>query len=215
MDECVPVLKNTGLRGVEVASSRICDVKGQEGKLIYRGYRIEDLAEKTTFEEICFLLLYERLPQKKELADFSSSLETRRKVPDNLITLLKAMPGNTNPMDILQMAVPMLIQTDREAAASAPSLETTLNSAENLIAGLGTIIAAWDRILAPMSRRMGEITGDTRWYDLSRVSGWTAHVIEEQFATAAPKPSLYRPGAAYVGDYCGPNECTFTDIDQR
>ena len=52
-------------------------------------------------------------------------------------------------------------------------------------------------------------------FALSRVSGWTAHVIEERFATAAPKPALYRPGATYVGDYCGPNECRFVDIDDR
>ncbi|MFO7885954.1 MAG: citrate/2-methylcitrate synthase, partial [Desulfobacteraceae bacterium] len=48
-DECTPVL-NTGLRGVDVASSKICDVRGKEGQLIYRGYLIEDLAEKASFE---------------------------------------------------------------------------------------------------------------------------------------------------------------------
>jgi citrate synthase len=52
-------------------------------------------------------------------------------------------------------------------------------------------------------------------FALSRVSGWAAHVIEEQFATAAPKPALYRPGATYVGDYCGPAECSFVDLDNR
>ncbi len=82
-NECTPVL-NTGLRGVDVASSKICDVQGKEGKLIYRGYLIQDLAEKTSFEEICFLLLYERLPGKEELSDFNQSLVTKRKIPGNI-----------------------------------------------------------------------------------------------------------------------------------
>ena len=52
-------------------------------------------------------------------------------------------------------------------------------------------------------------------FAISRVSGWAAHVIEEQYAMAAPKPSLYRPGAEYVGEYCGHDECVFIDMDNR
>ena len=52
-------------------------------------------------------------------------------------------------------------------------------------------------------------------FAVSRVSGWTAHVIEERFALAAPKPALYRPGSDYVGDYCGPAECAFVPIEKR
>jgi citrate synthase len=52
-------------------------------------------------------------------------------------------------------------------------------------------------------------------FAISRVSGWAAHVLEEQFAEAAPKPALYRPESDYVGDYCGPETCTFTPIDNR
>ncbi|MCP4722383.1 MAG: citrate (Si)-synthase, partial [Desulfobacteraceae bacterium] len=143
MNECTPVL-NTGLRGIEVASSKICDVRGREGKLIYRGYLIEELAEKASFEETCFLLLYERLPQARELAEFDLSLKAKRRVPDNLFAFLTLLPKDTNPMDVLQMATPLLIQTD--ANAGKEGMENTLYSAENLIAGLSTITAAWDRI---------------------------------------------------------------------
>jgi citrate synthase len=52
-------------------------------------------------------------------------------------------------------------------------------------------------------------------FAVSRVSGWTAHVIEERFALAAPKPALYRPGSDYVGDYCGPAECAFVPVEKR
>ncbi len=393
MDECILPVMDTGLRGIDVASSKICDVKGKEGKLIYRGFLIEDLAQNAGFEEVCFLLLYERLPKKQELEDFTHSLKQKRDIPENIFSFLKILPSDMNPMDVLQMAAPLLIQSDPNAGSE--KIENTLYSAENLIAGMATITAAWDRIrnnkkpiepdnnlnhaanflymltgkapedetarffdtslvlhaehsfnastftarqvastkahiyasvsaaigslsgalhgganvrvmkmlkeigsvdkidnyinniltsgglimglghavyqtddpraliLVPMSKRMGQIANQPLWYELSRalekkgkaafkakkqreifcnvdfysaslfyamgittdlfsplfamsrVSGWAAHVIEEQFAMAAAKPSLYRPGAAYVGDYCGPDECLFTDIDER
>ena len=52
-------------------------------------------------------------------------------------------------------------------------------------------------------------------FAISRVSGWCAHVIEEQFAGAAPKPVLYRPASQYVGEYCGPEECAFVPMEER
>jgi citrate synthase len=52
-------------------------------------------------------------------------------------------------------------------------------------------------------------------FALARVPGWAAHVIEEKFATSAPAPALYRPGASYVGDYCGPDECSFVAMNER
>jgi citrate synthase len=52
-------------------------------------------------------------------------------------------------------------------------------------------------------------------FAISRIAGWSAHVIEEQFGGAAAKPTLYRPESDYVGDYCGPDECAFVPMDQR
>ena len=52
-------------------------------------------------------------------------------------------------------------------------------------------------------------------FAISRVAGWAAHVLEEQFAEAAPKPMLYRPESDYIGDYCGPDECSFVPLDKR
>ncbi len=394
MDECVPVI-NTGLRGVEVASSRICDVRGEEGKLIYRGFPIEELAGNATFEEVCFLLLYERLPGKEELDAFDRRLKEKRHVPDNVFSFLKLLPSDAGTMDVLQAGVPLLAQNDKGVQDEDSRIETAMASAESLISGIAVITAAWERIrngrdvvrpdeelshaanflymmkgekadaetvhffdtslilhaehsfnastftarqvgstrahiyaaaaaaigslsgslhgganvrvmamlkeigsvdnidafvdrklsagdrimglghavyqtddpramiLAPMSKRMGEIAGETLWYELSRelerraraafrkrkerdiysnvdfysaslfyamgipadlftpvfavsrMAGWTAHVIEEQFARAAPKPTIYRPGAAYVGNYCGPDTCSFVDITDR
>lgn len=56
---------------------------------------------------------------------------------------------------------------------------------------------------------------NTPIFAISRVSGWTAHIIEEKFAEAAPKPMLYRPKAVYVGKYCGPSGCEYLPIDKR
>jgi citrate synthase len=56
---------------------------------------------------------------------------------------------------------------------------------------------------------------NTPIFAISRISGWVAHVIEEKFAEAAPKPALYRPKAVYVGKYCGPMGCEYTPLNQR
>ena len=392
MDECKPML-NTGLRGVVIADTRICEVDGANGRLIYRGYLVQDLAENATFEEVSFLLLYEKLPDKDELSEFKRQLAAQRALPPEVITAMKTRPKDALPMDVLQAVVPMLANHDPDI--KDPSRESVLRMATSLIAKFGTIVAAWNRIrnnqepVAPlpdldhaanflymlsgevpdgevaryldkalvlhaehsfnastfaarevastrahvyaavaaavgslsgdlhggantrvmemlfkigspeavedyvnqefdagrvifglghavydtddprafivsdMSRAMEEKIGKTRWHETSallektgkaefkrrknseiyvnvdfysgslylslgvpvdlftpvfaiaRISGWCAHVIEEQFAGAAPKPMLYRPESDYVGDYCGPDVCEFTPMDDR
>ncbi|MGA8843829.1 MAG: citrate/2-methylcitrate synthase, partial [Nitrososphaeraceae archaeon] len=56
---------------------------------------------------------------------------------------------------------------------------------------------------------------NTPIFAISRISGWTSHIIEEKFAEAAPKPALYRPKAVYVGRYCGPMGCEYNPIGNR
>ena len=393
VEECKPIL-NTGLRGFTIASTKISDVKGDEGKLVYRGYLIKDLAEKVSFEETGFLLLYEKLPNKAELASFSHQLSVERRLPPEVIAALKTRPADALPMDILQGGVSLLAHHDRDTQ-KGESRDITLQMGIRLIAKFPALLAAWHRIrngnepvepdpemgqaanflymmsgekpddelthffdtclvlhaehsfnastfaarevastrahlyaavsaavgslsgalhggantrvmnmlkeigsldqvepyinrvldaggkimglghavykvddpraliLAPMSKKMGERIGETRWYDMSkaledkakeafkkrkdldifvnvdfysaslyyamgipidfftpifaisRVSGWVAHVLEEQFAGAAPKPVLYRPESQYVGDYCGPEECTLESLEDR
>jgi citrate synthase len=377
-----------------VASTKISDVQGNVGKLIYRGYPVKELAENTTFEEAVHLLLYEKLPDKNELESLKKQLAAERHIPPELIAAMKTQPRDALPMDVLQAGVSMLAGYDPDTK-NPPSREATTRMGIKLIAKMATIVAAWDRIrnnkepvepspelshagnflymlsgtkpdeevshffdvclvlhaehsfnastfaareiastqahiyaaiagavgslsgplhggantrvmnmllkigsvdtvekyindeleagrkvmglghavykvddpraliLAPMSQKMGERAGDTRWYDISkvleekakaafkkrknmdifvnvdfysaslyyymgiavdlftpifavsRIAGWTAHVIEEQFAEAAPKPMLYRPESKYVGEYCGPDECSFVPIESR
>lgn len=392
MESCqIPV--NIGLRGVKIATTRISDVDGERGRLIYRGYRIEDLAAHVGFEETAYLLLKEKLPNAAELSAFRTELAAERAIPSSLIEALQVQPATSKPMDILQAAIALLANADpdihagtREAAdrmavrlisrtatvvaawdrirngrspvtpdpqldhagnflymlsGSVPDKETTrffdtclvlhaehsfnastfaarevastrahmyaavsaavgslsgdlhgganvrvmemlqrIGTADrvseyvrseldagNKIMGLGHAVYAVDdpraKILEPMSRILGEKRGELQWYELSkavervsreefrkrkgielpvnvdfysasvyhamgiptdlftpvfavsRVAGWTAHVIEEQFAGASPKPVLYRPESEYVGDYCGPDVCEITPLGAR
>ncbi len=392
MDECRQI-QDTGLRGVTIASTKISDVDGGKGKLVYRGYLAKDLAGKVSFEELVYLLLYEKLPSKDELKEITDQLVAERSIPAEVIAAMKTRPKDALPMDILQAAVPMLAHHDPDVKEH--NRDAALRIAKKLIAKFPTIVAAWDRIrkdkepidpdptlghaanflymlnnevpddelagffdvclvlhaehsfnastfaarevastkapmyaavaagvgslsgplhggantrvmkmlleigsvdkvdeyikntlesggvimglghavyqtddprahiLAPMSEIMGKRAGDVKWYELSkelekkakaafkekkgreiyvnvdfysaslyyymgispdqftplfaisRISGWAAHVIEEQFAEAAPKPALYRPESDYVGDYCGPDECVYEPIDER
>ncbi len=393
MEECKPVL-NTGLRGVTVASTKVSNVIGDQGKLIYRGYLVKDLAQKASFEEIIHLLLFERLPSAPELEKLKRMLREERAIAPGIIAALKTQPSAALPMDILQAAVSLLAGNDPDVGKAA-SRDATLRMGLRLIARLPTVLAAWEsirngrepvapdpeldhaanflymlfgnrpdpeiihfmdaalvlhaehsfnastfaarevastrahlyaavsaavgslsgelhgganvqvmrmlleirhpdrvdeyvnqvldggrklmglghavyktddpraHILAPMSKRVGEKAGDTKWYEISkilevkgkqafkerkgtdiyvnvdfysaslyysmgipvdlfspvfaisRVAGWVAHVLEEQFAEAAPKPMLYRPESKYIGDYCGPEECAFVPMEQR
>lgn len=385
--------QDTGLRGVTIASTKVSDVDGTAGRLIYRGYLIQDLAENATFEEVCHLLLYEKLPKEHELKDFKARLAAERDIPPELIAALKTRPREALPMDILQSGVAMLAHHDPDIQDI--SRDALFQKALKLIAKLPTILATWDRIrkgneplasnpqldhaanflymlngtvpdeelarffdiclvlhaehsfnastfaarevastrahmyaavaaaigslsgelhgganvrvmemlmeigsldnveafvnqtfdagkklmglghavyntddprahiLAPISQRLGQRTGETKWYEISklleikgkeafkqrkgrdiyvnvdfysaslyysmgipfdlfsglfaisRIAGWTAHVIEEQFADAAPKPMLYRPESEYIGNYCGPEVCEFVPLDKR
>ncbi len=384
---------NTGLRGIPVASTRISDVDGKAGRLIYRGYLVSDLAKSATFEEIVHLLLKESLPNPEQLERFSREISENRSIEPALIAALQTRPKSAHPMDVLQAAVPMLAHHDPDVGKT--SRDACLRMAVRLVAKFPTVVAAWDRIrngktpldpkpdlqsasnflymltgnvpdaevsrfldvalvlhaehslnastfaarevastrahmyaavaaavgslsgelhgganarvmamlqdigtveaveayvekildsggrimglghavyqtddprahiLAPMSKVLGERIGQTQWYEMSkkletvgkaaflnrkgreiyvnvdfysaslyhamgipvdlftpvfaisRIAGWTAHVIEEQFGDAAPKPVLYRPESEYIGDYCGPDECAFIPIEKR
>ena len=384
--------RNIGLRNIEVADTKICSIDGENGKLIYRGYDILDLANHSTYEETAYLLLFGELPNTEELDEFNKKLTESRKVPHSLIKNMKNKPVSAHPMDILQSSV--LELADYDFNRSDERKEANIARAISLIAKIPTIVAAWDRIRNKMEAieplednshahnflfmlkgeqpkhevykifdislilhaehsfnastfaareiastrasiyacvggALGALSGelhgganiqvmkmlleigdinniepwvkkrlasggrvmgmghavykttdprsevlatlsrsisrekDTIWYDMtekveqvtkqimlenrkmmiypnvdlysaslyyslgipvdlntplfaiSRIAGWNAHIIEEKFAEAAPKPALYRPKAVYVGRYCGPMGCEYTNIINR
>ena len=383
--------KNIGLRGIEVADTRISNIDGEKGKLIYRGFDILDLTKNSTFEETAYLLLYDKLPTKAELDEFNSKLVEARYIPKQMQKNMGNWRKDADPMDMLQAFVSALAgYYDEEFSNKEASYEKAIN----LIAKVPTIIASWQRIrnglpivdpdsslshaanflymmsgekpdpevekvfdvclilhadhtfnastftarqvastrahmysassaaigalsgelhggantevmkmlldikeidkvgpwikekmsagerimgmghavyrtydpraqvLKELSRKLAEKTKEP-WFDMtekvetttisemkaqkgkeiypnvdlysasiyymlkipvdlntpifaiSRVVGWAAHIIEEKFAEAAPKPALYRPKATYVGKYCGPEGCEYKTLDLR
>lgn len=384
--------RNIGLRNIEVADTKICSIDGENGKLIYRGYDILDLANHSTYEETAYLLLFGDLPLKDELNEFNNKLIDLRKIPESIIKNMKNKPITAHPMDILQSSVLELADYDINRADDGK--ESNLARAISLIAKIPTIVAAWERvrngmevieplidnyhahnflfmlkgeypkhevskifdislvlhaehsfnastfaareiastrasIYACVGGALGALSGElhgganiqvmkmlleisginnvetwiknriesggrvmgmghavyrttdprsevlatlsraiskeknTKWYEMtekvervtkkimlesrkmliypnvdlysaslyyslgihidlntpifaiSRIAGWNAHVIEEKFAEAAPKPALYRPKAVYVGRYCGPMGCEYTNVINR
>ena len=151
MAEVVNV-KNIGLRGVTVADTRVSFIDGEKGILIYRGYRIEDLAEKSSFMEVAYLILNGTLPDQKELADFENRVRDARQVPDFIYESFKKLPKDSNPMDVLQASVPLLATVDPDLTGDTRSSNT--NMAIRLISRLPIVVAAWHRTrqgLKPLS----------------------------------------------------------------
>src|SRR5687768_12258129 len=89
MDEDKKVQTHRGLNGVYFDRSRVCDIDGKAGELRYRGYSIHDLAERSTFEETCYLLLRGELPSRAELEGFSAELRAARSLPAGIHELIR------------------------------------------------------------------------------------------------------------------------------
>ncbi len=385
-------VKNTGLRGVTVADSAISFIDGEKGVLIYRGYRIEDLADRSSYMETAYLLLFGALPNDEQLAAFTEKIKQMRHVPEFVLESMRLWPKTASPMTVLQASVPLLAMDD--AQGENIDRQLYINRSISLIARLPTLVAAWHRIrngeavlppddsldhagnflwmlqgkkpdaatahdldvclvlhadhtfnastfaarevvstrasifagvaaglgalsgslhgganakvmemlltlehepdiegwveeqlrqgqvimgmghaiyktgdpravyLKKMGQRLAEQTGG-KWQEISqriedtalaifakkgkttilpnvdfssapvyylmgipmdlmtpifamsRVAGWCAHIIEEQFADAQGKPALYRPQAQYVGEYCGLMGCEYAPMDKR
>ena len=383
--------KNIGLRNIPIADTKISLIDGEKGKLIYRGFDVLDLTKNSNFEECCFLLLHDHLPNRIEFDEFTIKLKKARMIPEQMQKNMRNWRKNAHPMDVLQAFVAALAGYYDEKGSEK---EISQQRAINLIAKVPTIIASWDRVrndkepiqpdlelshasnflymltgntpdkemervfdvclilhadhtfnastfaarevastrahmYSAVSAAVGALSGELHgganlevmkmlldikevgnvenwvkskienggrvmgmghavyktvdprsmvlkelskklsektnlpWFDItkkieettakimknrkekdifpnvdlysasvyhmldipmdlntpifaiSRVSGWAAHVIEEKFAEAAPKPMLYRPKATYVGKYEGPQGCTYIPIENR
>jgi len=151
---CYPRVKNTGLRGVPVADTKVSYIDGVRGELQYRGYQIQDLARYTTYEEVAFLLIHGQLPSRAELEAFDGRLRSMRPVPPPVLQATALRPRTASPMDVLQGAVPFL--ADHDSTLGGNSKEAVRAQSERLIAQLPTVVAAWKRI------RSGERALDPR-----------------------------------------------------
>ncbi|MDQ3181689.1 MAG: citrate synthase [Acidobacteriota bacterium] len=133
-----------GLRGVVAAQSKIGDVNGEEGILIYQGYNIHDLAENSTFEEVVFLLWNSRLPKADELEGLKKQFQANYDVPPEVLEMVERFPKEADPMDVLRTSVSALDFYDKEGHGT--DHEAAMNTAVKLTGQLPTLVAAWDRI---------------------------------------------------------------------
>ncbi|MCH8556977.1 MAG: citrate synthase [Balneolia bacterium] len=145
-----------GLEGIVAFSSRKSLIDGAKGELYYAGYDIDSLARHSTFEEVCFLLWNERLPNKAELDELNEKLRSERDLPEMVLNYLKSANKDSEPMAVLRTATSMLADDDPESADTSP--EASLRKAIRLTAKLPAIIAGFDRsrngkeILSPLKK---------------------------------------------------------------
>jgi len=133
-----------GLEGVVVAQTQKSTVDGTIGKLQYHGYNIVDLAAHATYEEVVYLLWYDKLPTLSELETFKKELAAERSLPLELVEMMRAFPKAAHPMAVLRTAVSALGVLDPHSEDTSPA--ANLRVARRLTAILPTIVAAWERI---------------------------------------------------------------------
>jgi citrate synthase len=132
-----------GLKGVTFDRSRVCYIDGRAGELRYRGYSIHDLAERSTFEETCYLLLQGELPRQQALDAFASELKAARRLPAEILKLIDITQAS-HPMDVLRTAVSALAAFDPDVADNSPA--ATLRKGIRLASQVPMIIAAHEHL---------------------------------------------------------------------
>ncbi len=212
-----------GLQDVVVATSAICSIDGQRGKLVYRGYDIHDLAARSTFEEVVYLLWHGRLPWRAELEELRKQLAEHRPVSPEMIELLKRLPPPQHPMEALRTAVSALSLYDPEAEDMSD--EANRRKALRLTGQMGTLVAAFGRMRdgkdpIPPNPKLnhaanflymlqGEVPheDDARWFDVALIlhaehsynaSTFTARVV------ASTLSDMHSAITAAIGALKGP-----------
>lgn len=133
-----------GLAGVPATKSAVSDVDGQQGILVYRGIRVEELCRQSTFLETSYLLLFGQLPTHDELQQFQRDITHHRRVKFRILDLIKCLPETGHPMDALQAAVAALGMF--YPGRNVRDIQNNYWSAVRLIAKLPTLVAAFARI---------------------------------------------------------------------
>ena len=133
-------LGGAGLRG-QVAGNTALSTVGKTGKgLTYRGYAIEELAEKATFEEVAYMLLYGSLPTQSEYDTYSAKLKSFRSLPEALKEVLERIPQTAHPMDVMRTGCSMLGNLEPEGDFSNQN-----DTADRILASMSSIITYWYR----------------------------------------------------------------------
>ena len=227
-----------GLEGVIAAESEICKIDGENGKLYYRGYSIEDLAKHSTFEETVYLLLYEKLPSKKELSGFTAGMRKCRDLSPQVLDMIRNFPPKGSAMELLQSVISYLSSSvEHQIKHSATcSCRQTMHQ----IAQIATVIAAYQRLrqgkdyissrpdLSHGANFLYQLTGDQPNPDESRImdicfllhaehgfnaSTFTARVVASTYSTCYCSISA-AIGALAGFLHGGANERVMNMVDQ-
>jgi 2-methylcitrate synthase len=212
-----------GLEGIVAAESRISDVNGDEGKLIYAGYDIHDLAEHSTFEEVVYLLWHGELPSRTALEELKRQLSNETGLPTPIQVLISSIPKSANPMDMLRTVVSALSFYDPDLDDMSP--EANLRKAIRLTAKFPTIVTTFQRVrngLQPVEpRKVLSIAGNflftlrgqepdeisTRTMDVALILHADHELNASTFAarvTAATLSDLYSAIVSAIGTLKGP-----------
>jgi len=138
------VVIHKGLDNVIIDESRLSLVNGAEGKLIYSGYKIEDLAANALYEEVVFLLWEGRLPNAAELESLRAEIAAGAVVPEMVMKHLQEYPKDADPMAVLRTAVSMLALYDPDSEDN--SAEANRRKAARMTGQVTTLVAAWPRV---------------------------------------------------------------------
>jgi 2-methylcitrate synthase/citrate synthase II len=133
-----------GLEGVTAGISAISEVNAERNELVYRGYTIQDLVAHCTFDEVAYLLLFGKLPNREELAGFTSEVAAGRAVPPQIYDLYRMFPPGAHPMDTLKAAVALLGTFDPQVDDN--SRTANLNKALRLYAKIPNLVVNGYRI---------------------------------------------------------------------
>lgn len=142
-----PTKKSVALSGVIAGNTAICTVGHSGDDLHYRGYNIVELARHATFEEVAFLLIHERLPNRDELAAYQARLRSLRALPPELCTVLEQIPATAHPMDVLRTGCSVLGALEPEALPATGGDGTTAEAAraiaDRLVAVFPGLVLYW------------------------------------------------------------------------
>jgi citrate synthase len=133
-----------GMEGIVATNSSICYIDGDRGVLAYRGIDIHELADRSNFEETCYLLWFGRLPNRGELDDLRGRLQQERQLDPAILEFLRGAPPTALPMDVLRTAVSALSFYDADNKKN--DHEANVRKAIRLTSQIAMIVAAYDRL---------------------------------------------------------------------
>jgi len=133
--------KSVALSGVTAGNTALCTVGRTGNDLHYRGYDILEIATVCEFEEIAYLLIHEKLPNRAELSEYKAELRSLRGLPSTVRGVLEVLPASSHPMDVLRTGVSVLGCTLPEKEAH--EVAAARHIADRLIASLGSMLTYW------------------------------------------------------------------------